>query len=802
MQIQEFFSKIEESPTLEIVVIDEDHVLVEHKQGTKPTFKVSAQAIQDHEWFDLSDYLCERRELKVLDHMTRVCGYFSKVKNWNKGKRGELKDRRKGNYQVSIEDMKKKDRTKGMFTFDVDEVFTQKDLKQVVALDCETFRISPESPCPKVVCCSFWDSGSATTGGGVKGNHPKDYLEDILKSTLQGKELVVGHNIAFDLACIAGSYPKLIPLIWDKFERMEVTDTKLRKRLQDLSTKGVFSKKESLAYLVSNYLGEDISDTKGEDTWRLRYCELDGMQAEDYPKEAYDYALNDARYTYEVWEKQEVQPGSRATETFQTACAFALHLMSLQGIATDPEYTNKLKEEVDKELDLANFQGIIEAGILIPAKPGEPYKKDPTKFKKGTKEKVSKKKLQTHIKELCKANKDLSVEYTEKNNVSTSKETLEKYAPHSTLIKEYLKRQASIRLRTTELPILEAPRVYPGFDVLKRSGRTSSFAQSLLPSLNVQNQSPRIRPCYVPDEGYLFCTFDYSYIELVAFAQKLYDLFGQSTLKDLINDGGDPHAFLGAQLAYHLDTEINFKEVMNQAYERPTKKDIYKEFLDFKNDDVEKFRKFYKHWRTFAKPTGLGYPGGLMYDTFVTFAKSNYGVDTDVETAKKLREVWLEAFPEAKKYFDWVQKQKDPKNPGQYKFTSNLGMVRANASYCAISNNAGMQTDTGEGAKAAVFDVVRECLDESKGSILYGCKPAWFVHDEIGIQIPIEGTAIANVTEKAERLKEVMVSGMQKMFPDVKVGGELALMRRWYKEAEEIRRDDGTLVIWEPKDEG
>jgi len=87
MQIQEFFSKIEESPTLEIVVIDEDHVLVEHKQGTKPTFKVSAQAIQDHEWFDLSDYLCERRELKVLDHMTRVCGYFSKVKNWNKGKK-------------------------------------------------------------------------------------------------------------------------------------------------------------------------------------------------------------------------------------------------------------------------------------------------------------------------------------------------------------------------------------------------------------------------------------------------------------------------------------------------------------------------------------------------------------------------------------------------------------------------------------------------------------------------------------------------------------------------------------------
>ena len=33
-------------------------------------------------------------------HMTRVVGYYSRVENWNPSKKGELKDRQKGNYTV------------------------------------------------------------------------------------------------------------------------------------------------------------------------------------------------------------------------------------------------------------------------------------------------------------------------------------------------------------------------------------------------------------------------------------------------------------------------------------------------------------------------------------------------------------------------------------------------------------------------------------------------------------------------------------------------------------------------------
>ncbi|MFC1546530.1 anaerobic ribonucleoside-triphosphate reductase [bacterium] len=40
------------------------------------------------------------REPVIIDGITRIVGYFSKVSNWNKSKLGELNDRRKGNYDI------------------------------------------------------------------------------------------------------------------------------------------------------------------------------------------------------------------------------------------------------------------------------------------------------------------------------------------------------------------------------------------------------------------------------------------------------------------------------------------------------------------------------------------------------------------------------------------------------------------------------------------------------------------------------------------------------------------------------
>ena len=39
-----------------------------------------------------------------VTHMTRVVGYFSLTRNWNKSKLGELADRRKGDYSIGNTD--------------------------------------------------------------------------------------------------------------------------------------------------------------------------------------------------------------------------------------------------------------------------------------------------------------------------------------------------------------------------------------------------------------------------------------------------------------------------------------------------------------------------------------------------------------------------------------------------------------------------------------------------------------------------------------------------------------------------
>ena len=47
-----------------------------------------------------SDQLLKRLKSHDVYHMSRVVGYFARIGNWNNSKIGELKDRRRGQYQV------------------------------------------------------------------------------------------------------------------------------------------------------------------------------------------------------------------------------------------------------------------------------------------------------------------------------------------------------------------------------------------------------------------------------------------------------------------------------------------------------------------------------------------------------------------------------------------------------------------------------------------------------------------------------------------------------------------------------
>ena len=65
------------------------------KFGTVAHF--ATEAIEGNDWHALRRHVIQG---KNVHHVTRIVGYYSRIENWNKSKRGELNDRHKGMYQI------------------------------------------------------------------------------------------------------------------------------------------------------------------------------------------------------------------------------------------------------------------------------------------------------------------------------------------------------------------------------------------------------------------------------------------------------------------------------------------------------------------------------------------------------------------------------------------------------------------------------------------------------------------------------------------------------------------------------
>ena len=105
MDFKQFSKQIESSKDLVGVgmQLNEDNSLKSAIVKHEPTgleVKLPAEAIAKSEWDTLHDVMIGKREPAVLQHMTRVVGYYSKIENWNPSKIGELEDRQKGDYEL------------------------------------------------------------------------------------------------------------------------------------------------------------------------------------------------------------------------------------------------------------------------------------------------------------------------------------------------------------------------------------------------------------------------------------------------------------------------------------------------------------------------------------------------------------------------------------------------------------------------------------------------------------------------------------------------------------------------------
>lgn len=728
-----------------------------------------------------------------------------------------------------------------------------------LGLDTETHRIRGQELLPPLVCAALASpDGTAELFASCEAVC-EETVELILS---EDSYRIVGHNIAFDLGVLCVHYPRLIPLVFKKLGKGLVSCTIVREKLLHLTWHGDVKyaplpggETRAIEYgldkLVSHYFGEDISEGKeGDDKWRMNFKELDGVEAGDFPEEAADYAKSDAIWARKIWAEQEELRATRAhdtgvdpfiTESFRVACDFALTLMSAWGMRVDANEFVRVRDWLKGEMADDKLIHLLETGILRPAKEPRPYRNGATnedgtpKMTKGKPANINKKLMQQMILDLkdekpdeVKVKRTPPSESFPKGQVSFDAEWLEDHYHLAPWLEEYRHRQKLHKLVTTELPRMclldangnhtetPAPVVHPCYDVLKNTGRTSSFGSKTYPSFNCQNVDPRVRNCYVPREGYLLLSQDYGGMELGTLAQTCLNLFGRSVLADKINAGVDAHAYLAASIAYNVDER--FQQQCNEVGVANTD-DIYECFLPMKTAKDDSLQDFFKHYRKLAKPTGLGYPGGLGPDTFITYAKSTFGLVIDRDMAKMLREIWHVVYPEMADYFNHINTRcidlrNSPKTfqvvdekSGEkktierdvYAYSTPMGLYRAACDYCAAANGLGLQSPSAEGALTAVFNVVRACYDPSMGSILLDdekgvrLRPICFIHDELVSEIRIDNR-MQDWIDESER---IMLESMSAITPDVTPKVESALMCRWDKRAEPRVDEEGRLTVWE-----
>ena len=165
---------------------------------------------------------------------------------------------------------------------------------KTLAFDTETHSIRPGMLAPRLVCSS-WSDGRV-----LDREQTLPAIRDALQQAAKRELLLVGHNIAYDFGVVCAEWPELIPLVFAALDADGVSDTLIRHMLHDIA-KGTVSP-GSLADLSEKYLGKHLEK---ENTWRLRYWELDGRPLASWPPEALEYARKDAETTLAVWHAQK-----------------------------------------------------------------------------------------------------------------------------------------------------------------------------------------------------------------------------------------------------------------------------------------------------------------------------------------------------------------------------------------------------------------------------------------------------------------------------------------------------------------
>ena len=467
-------------------------------------------------------------------------------------------------------------------------------MKPLVSLDLETHLIQPGLAAPPIVCGSYAREGDLTTHAQVV---LRDEIVRHFKALLAGQVVIGGANLVYDLGCFAAHDPRLLKPIFDALDADRFTSTDIIEALHDnarglmfVEANGTPFGRYSLGQLEARYLSIDRSEEKhGENAWRLRYAELDGVPLEQWPQEAIDYPRRDAQGTYDVLTRQLYDEGRQNLQCVpdEMRAAWALRLASIWGMRTDGVMVAYVVREIHEQHERSRRE-FFDVGIVrvraCTKKKGEYEKADDISeqwldqatvrlgqlYRESAPEWLSrrltdiesaKKALRkgkpirfatdtTRLREIVSDAYQGDAPRTEGGEVSYSRDTLEESG--SELLEQYAEDGPNEKLLSTYVDVLEQGTrvpINPEYNSIVATQRTSCRK----PNLQQLPRKGRVRECFVPrqgspgEPGWVYCSVDYSALEMCTLAQCCVWLFQSSAMADQINAGRDLHVFLASQ---------------------------------------------------------------------------------------------------------------------------------------------------------------------------------------------------------------------------------------------------------------
>lgn len=621
-----------------------------------------------------------------------------------------------------------------------------------IAFDVETARVTDRCIAPPITCLAF----------SAEDSHELLHVQDPVCAetvyemlNVEGDGAIVGHNIAFDMACVVREWPELMPMVFEAYDKDRITDTMLREKLQHIAL-GIYrgymnirGKAIKLNYGLDDCVERRLGMKLEKGAWQLRYGELRNVPLTFWEPGAREYPVKDTHATRLLWLDQEDEGREFLEDQYRQArAAFWMQLMASWGFTTDPQGVAAFAKATQQHYDDI-AQSLIRAGLLRP---------DGTRNIKAA---------QAQMVMACR-NKGIEIPRSDPTitnphgNVKLDKDSCA--LSGDPILEAYSDLASTMKKLSTDVPLLERGRVHVRWDLLK-TGRTST-------SPNIQNLptgfvngkwSAGQRECFVPSSGW-FAAADFSAFELRTVSQICITVLGHSRLAEALNKGFDPHLEVA-------------RRILGCSYEEAEK--LKKEG----NSELDMARQS-------GKIANFGFPGGLGIARFSDYARKSYGVIISEDQARSLKQYWLEAWPEFEDYHRWIGSQVE--NPGSRIKCLFSNRWMGNLSFTEASNGL-YQALAAEGAKRAGWLITRACYAEPD-SPLYGCRPVNFPHDEFITEVPADvDRANAAAVEQARLMK----IGASEFLPDVAPVVEPYLMLRWSKQAKPIKDERGRLLPWD-----